>query len=152
MGLGPCTINGVAFTVCTTNGNLQQRRVLSLASENARSAALIGILDEYTNDGDLNREAFAVPAPGMSARACETGLSVRATGTGSASRLRRLISLTGTQNIELRIEAFNLLNSFSWGTAAAGSPRVNLTSGQFGRITTQQGDPRIMRFGIKYAF
>ena len=30
MGLGPCTINGVAFPVCTTNGNLQQRRVLSL--------------------------------------------------------------------------------------------------------------------------
>jgi hypothetical protein len=45
-----------------------------------------------------------------------------------------------------------LLNSFSWGTPAAGSPTVNLASGQFGRITTQQGDPRIMQFGIKYAF
>ena len=38
MGLGPCTINGVAFAVCTTNGNLQQRRVLSLSNENPRSA------------------------------------------------------------------------------------------------------------------
>ena len=40
MGLGPCTINGVAFAVCTTNGNLQQRRVLSLSNENPRSAGL----------------------------------------------------------------------------------------------------------------
>ncbi|HEX2459089.1 MAG TPA: carboxypeptidase regulatory-like domain-containing protein [Vicinamibacterales bacterium] len=294
MGLGPCTINGVAFTVCTTNGNLQQRRVLSLANENPRSAALIGILDEYTNDGDqsyrgmrlslqrrattglsfstnytlsrcyglemgtaaqfgatytdptnpdndrgfcdqdrthianatvgietpqfgnavlraiasnwgvsailtarsgarlsvvtgvdtafsgisnqrgnqvsdsiygntqedaqgrlanyLNRDAFAVPAPGSVGTSVRNGVVGPSYWNGISVALRRLISLTGTQNIELRIEAFNLLNSFSWGTPAAGSPTVNLASGQFGRITTQQGDPRIMQFGIKYAF
>ena len=29
---------------------------------------------------------------------------------------------------------------------------VNFASGQFGRITTQAGAPRIMQFGVKYAF
>ena len=75
----------------------------------------------------------------------ETGFARAKNGINVA--LRRLISLTGTQNVELRIEAFNLLNSFSWGT-----PINNLSSGQFGRITTQQGDPRIMQFGVKYDF
>jgi hypothetical protein len=71
MGLGPCTINGVAFTVCTTNGNLQQRRVLSLANENPRSAALIGILDEYTNDGDQSYRGMRLSLQ----RRATTGLS-----------------------------------------------------------------------------
>jgi hypothetical protein len=294
MGLGPCTINNVAYAVCTTNGNLQQRRVLSLSNENPRSASLIGILDEYTNDGDqnyrglrlsvqrraaaglslsvnytlsrcyglemgtaaqfgatytdptnhdndrgycdqdrthianatvgfdtprfnnavlrtiasnwgvsailtarsgarlsvvtgvdtafsgisnqranqvsgavygetqedaqgrlinyLNRSAFAAPSPGTVGTSVRNGIVGPSYWNGINLALRRLIALTGTQNIELRIEAFNLLNSFSWGTPAVASPTVNLASGQFGRITTQQGDPRIMQFGIKYAF
>src|SRR5688572_23872919 len=289
MGLGPCTINGVAFAVCTTNGNLQQRRVLSLSGENPRSAALIGILDEYTNDGDqsyrgmrlsvqrraaaglsfsanytlsrcfgldmgtaaqfgatytdpinpendrgycdqdrthianatigietpqfsnralrlvasgwgvsailsarsgsrlsvttgvdnafsgisaqranqvsddvygdtqedaqgrlinyLNRAAFASPAPGTVGTSARNGFVGPSYWNGVNLALRRLIGLGGTQNLELRIEAFNLLNSFVWG-----NPTTNLGSGQFGRITGQQGDPRIMQFGVKYGF
>ena len=293
LGLGPCTINGVAFTVCSTNGNLQQRRVLSMSNENPRSAGLIGILDEYTNDGDqsyrglrvsvqrraaaalslsanytlsrcyglemgtaaqfgatytdptnpdndrgycdqdrthianlnlafetpqfsnaalrliasnwgvsailnarsgtrfsvitgvdtalsgisnqranqvsdniygntqedaqgrlanyLNREAFAVPAPGSVGTSVRNGIVGPSYWNGISVALRRLISVTGTQNIELRIEAFNLLNSFSWGIPTT-APTNNLGSGQFGRLIAQQGDPRIMQFGIKYAF
>jgi hypothetical protein len=289
MGLGPCTINGVNFAVCTTNGNLQQRRVLSLANENPRSAPLIGILDEYTNDGDqsyrglrlslqrraaaglsfsgnytlsrcygldmgtaaqfgatytdpanpdndrgycdqdrthianasigietpqfsnaaariiasgwgvsaiisarsgsrlsvttgvdnafsgisnqranqvsddvygdpeedaqgrlanyLNRAAFASPAPGTVGTSERNAIVGPSYWNGINLALRRLIGLRGTQNLELRIEAFNLLNSFSWN-----NPTTNLGSGQFGRITSQAGDPRIMQFGIKYGF
>jgi carboxypeptidase family protein len=293
MGLGPCTINGVAYTVCTTNGNLQQRRVLSLANENPRSAALIGILDEYTNDGDqsyrgmrlsvqrrattglsfsanytlsrcyglemgtaaqfgatytdptnpdndrgycdqdrthianlnlafetpqfgnavlrtiasnwgvsailnarsgvrfsvitgvdtafsgisnqranqvsdkiygnpqedaqgrlanyLDRAAFAAPAAGTVGTSVRNGVVGPSYWNGVNVALRRLISLTATQNVELRIEAFNLLDSFSWGIPA-NAPTNNLGSGQFGRFIAQQGDPRIIQFGIKYAF
>jgi carboxypeptidase family protein len=289
MGLGPCTINGVAFAVCTTNGNLQQRRVLSLSGENPRSAALVGILDEYTNDGDqsyrgmrlsiqrraatglsfsanytlsrcygldmgtaaqfgatytdptnpendrgycdqdrthlanatvgietpqfgnralrtiasgwgvsailsarsgsrlsvttgvdtafsgvsnqranqvsddvygepqedaqgrlanyLNRAAFVAPAPGTVGTSMRNGIVGPSYWNGINLGLRRLITLTGTQNLELRLEAFNLLNTFSWDP-----PTSNLASGQFGRLTTQDGDPRIMQFGIKYGF
>ena len=42
---------------------------------------------------------------------------------------------------------FNLLNTFNWG-----NPNGTFSSGQFGRITSMAGDPRIMQFGIKYGF
>jgi hypothetical protein len=289
MGLGPCTINGVAFPVCTTNGNLQQRRVLSLSNENPRSAGLIGILDEYTNDGDqsyrgmrlsvqrraaaglsfsanytlsrcfglemntsaqfgatytdpnnpdhdrgycdqnrthianatvgietpqfsnavlrtlasswsisgivtirsgswmsittgvdtafsgisaqrvnqvsddvygetsfdaqgrilnyLDRAAFALPAPGTIGNSIRNGIEGPGSWNGVDLALRRRIGLGDTRNLELRVEAFNLVNSFSWG-----NPTTNLGSGQFGRITGQSGNPRIMQFGVKYGF
>ena len=269
LGLGPCTINGVAFAVCTTNGNLQQRRVLSFSNENRQAAPLIGILDAYTNDGDqsyrglrlsaqrraaaglsisanytlsrcfglemgtaaqfgatytdpsnpdndrgycdqdrthlanatfsietpqfahavlraiashwgvsaivtarsgsrlsvitgidnafsgisnqranqvsgdvygkteedaqgrlvnyLNRAAFASPAPGTVGSSQRNGLVGPGYWNGINLALRRLIALSSRQNLELRIEAFNLVNSFSWGV-----PTTNLGSGQFG--------------------
>ena len=52
MGLGPCTINGVAVPVCSTNANLNRRRTLNQI--NARDAGLIGALDENTADGYQN--------------------------------------------------------------------------------------------------
>ena len=61
--------------------------------------------------------------------------------------LSRLFSFAATQNVEIRIEAFNLLNNFNWGI-----PITNFSSGNFGRIQTQTGDSRILQFGVKYAF
>ena len=61
--------------------------------------------------------------------------------------LSRLVSLTQTRNIELRLEVFNLFNTFNWG-----QPGNNFAAGTFGRITTMTGDPRIMQFGVKYGF
>jgi hypothetical protein len=52
MGLGPCTINGVAYTVCSTNANLNQRRLLY--QQNPREAAFIGALDLNTDVGFQN--------------------------------------------------------------------------------------------------
>jgi hypothetical protein len=52
MGLGPCTINGVAYSVCSTNANLNQRRLLY--QQNPREAAFIGALDENTDVGFQN--------------------------------------------------------------------------------------------------
>jgi len=43
--------------------------------------------------------------------------------------------------------AFNLFDTFNWG-----NPETRLRSGNFGKITSQNGDPRIMQFGIKYGF
>jgi hypothetical protein len=99
-----------------------------------------------TLDSFLNRAAFAQPDPGA------FGNFVRNSVTGPGFwavdlALSRLISVGGTQTLELRLESFNLFNNFNWG-----NPVVNFGSGTFGRIRSQGGDPRIMQFGIKYGF
>src|SRR5258705_8636135 len=38
LGLAPCVLQGVSFPVCTTNNNLNQRRVLPLSGPNPASA------------------------------------------------------------------------------------------------------------------
>ena len=61
--------------------------------------------------------------------------------------ISRIVAFTTQQNVELRVEVFNLLNNFN-----RGDPVTNLDAGNFGQIIPQAGDPRIMQFGIKYGF
>jgi hypothetical protein len=61
--------------------------------------------------------------------------------------LSRLISVAAMRSLELRIEAFNLFNNFNWG-----NPISVLDDPNFGRILTAAGAPRILQFGVKYAF
>ena len=61
--------------------------------------------------------------------------------------LSRQVSVGGARSMELRVETFNLFNTFNWG-----NPNTNLNSGSFGRIIAMAGAPRIMQFGIKYGF
>ena len=94
----------------------------------------------------LNPAAFAYPANGT------LGSHVRGSVDGPAYwsvdlALARSIGVGGTQNVELRLETFNLLNHFNWG-----DPIVNLDAANFGQINTQAGTSRILQFGIKYAF
>ena len=65
LGLGPCTLQGVAYPVCTTNGNLNQRRVLSLSGENPASARLISNLDSHAAVGyaEVSRPEAVDAAP-----------------------------------------------------------------------------------------
>jgi len=53
----------------------------------------------------------------------------------------------GSRNVELRVEAFNLFNTFNWA-----NPSTVLSRGTFGRISNEAGDPRIMQFGAKIGF
>jgi hypothetical protein len=70
MGLGACTINGVAFPVCSTNANLNQRRALNRISP--REAGLIGALDENTAKGYQNYRGLKLSAT----RRAAAGLSL----------------------------------------------------------------------------
>jgi Carboxypeptidase regulatory-like domain len=93
----------------------------------------------------LNPAAFAQPAAGT------FGNVPRNAVVGPAfwqldMAISRLVSF-GTRHAELRLEAFNVFNHFNWG-----DPVTNFNSSTFGRITTQEGDPRILQFGVKYDF
>jgi hypothetical protein len=57
------------------------------------------------------------------------------------------VHLTGTQDIEVRVDAFNAFNWLQWQQPA--TMLNNLAT--FGQISTA-GPPRIMQFAMKYRF
>ena len=94
----------------------------------------------------LNRAAFANPAPGTYGNHARN--SIQGPGAWKTDlAVSRLFSFVGAQQLEIRFEAFNLFNTFNWG-----NPITTLSSGNFGRIQSLSGDPRILQFGIKYGF
>jgi hypothetical protein len=93
----------------------------------------------------LNPAAFAYPAAGTLGD--HERNSIEGPGFWSVDlALSRLVGV-GTHRLELRLEAFNLFNTVNWA-----NPTTNYDSRNFGRITAIAGTPRIMQFGVKYAF
>ena len=74
MGLGPCTIQGVSYTVCTTNANLNQRR--KLFQINPAEAGRIGALDLNSDVGFQKYRGLK-----LSAQRRGTGVSVNGSYT-----------------------------------------------------------------------
>ena len=60
--------------------------------------------------------------------------------------LSRKFAMGETQDLEFRVEAFNLTNSL-----IRDNPNASFNSSRFGRITSGQ-DARVMQFALKYAF
>ena len=104
------------------------------------------VYGEKTLDSFLNRAAFEIPAPGTFGNHPHNHLAGPNFWKVDLA-VSRLFSWGTAQNVELRLEAFNLFDTFNWGL-----PNANFRSGTFGRITTMDGDPRILQFGIKYGF
>jgi hypothetical protein len=75
MGLGPCTILGVSYPVCSTTANSNQRRVFNTI--NPAAGAFIGALDENTDIGYQNYKGVKFSAVRRAGR----GLSVNGTYT-----------------------------------------------------------------------
>jgi carboxypeptidase family protein len=75
MGLGPCTILGVSYSVCSTTANTNQRRVFNTI--NPAAAAFIGALDENTDIGYQNYKGVKLSA----VRRAGSGLTVNGTYT-----------------------------------------------------------------------
>jgi hypothetical protein len=102
----------------------------------------------------LNPAAFAQPALGTLGNFERN--SVRAPSFWSVDMaLSRVIGFGGGRNLEVRVETFNLFNTFNWGPPTlmnADRTHTNFNSGAFGRITAMNGTPRIMQFGVKYGF
>ena len=77
---GACTINGVSYTVCSTNGNLNQRRKLGL--ENPTEGRLIGALDLHDDVGWQSYHGLRMTI----ARRAATGLSISGNYTVSTCK------------------------------------------------------------------
>ena len=94
------------------------------------------VYGEKTLNNYFNRAAFAQPALGT------FGNMERNSVTGPAFwtidlALSKLIAFGTAQNLELRVEAFNLLNHFNWG-----NPGTNLNApATFGRVQSLAGTP-----------
>ena len=52
-----------------------------------------------------------------------------------------------TQQIELRVEAFNVTDSLRLG-----NPIVSMSDARFGTIRSSNGGPRVMQIAVKYIF
>ena len=102
-----------------------------------------------------NRDAFAQPAPGTFGNMRRNSLVGPRYSSVDLS-VSRQVRVVPTHTLELRVEAFNVLNTFNWGDPAEGlfgsGAFANLNSRLFGSITTQAGSPRIIQLGVKYTF
>jgi len=166
-----------SFTVAAQTPRLVARALGSWASGwrvsaiiSARSGAPLNVviagLDPYTGIGNqrvnqvlgnpygdrtlndwLNPAAFELPAPGTLGNFRRN--SVRGPGFWTVdAALSRVVSLGASRRLALRVEAFNLFNTFNWGV-----PGVDFSSrNAFGRITSISGTPRILQFGVGYTF
>ena len=98
-----------------------------------------------TNAAWFNPAAFARPTAG--AFGVQPRNSLRNPRTWNLDMgLRKIVSIRGTNRVELRVEAFNVLNHPNWGGANS-----NPTSGSFGFVTGKTGE-RVIQLATKYMF
>ncbi|PYR41297.1 MAG: hypothetical protein DMF93_08735 [Acidobacteria bacterium] len=125
----------------------QDRALTGILGTNQRANQVLdnpyGDTSSVTNY--LNASAFAQPAFGT------LGTYARNSLYGPSRWqidmvVARVVRFAKTQNVELRVEAFNITNNF-----IRNNPIQNLSSATFGQVL-QAGDPRILQFGAKYVF
>jgi hypothetical protein len=93
----------------------------------------------------LDRAAFANPEPGTFGNLQRN--SIRGLSSWNLDlSLSRMFQLAQTQRIELRLEGYNVTNSFR-----SVNPNVTLTSGTFG-VIREALDSRVLQFALKYVF
>ncbi|PYS53953.1 MAG: TonB-dependent receptor [Acidobacteria bacterium] len=98
----------------------------------------------------LNPAAFKIPATGAFGNVDRN--SVEGPGTWSFdTALSRVFRFRETQRLEVRAEAFNILNRFRSDTSTANAFSTAVNGSTFGVIRTAL-EPRIMQFALKYIF
>jgi hypothetical protein len=102
-------------------------------------------VEEPRVDRWFNTAAFAHTGNGAYGNAGRFSLQGPGAFTMDVALMRR-IQVLETSHVELRAEAFNILNH-----PVFGNPRSSLTDNNFGRILSA-GDPRILQFALKYIF
>jgi hypothetical protein len=121
----------------------------ALTGQNAQRANQVlddPFLPDPTYTAWLNPAAFQAPAPGTYGTMPLDAF----TGPGRwniDSNVSRNFRLTGSKQLQIRIEAFNLLNHQN-----PSNPVTNLSSANFGQITSLSQAPRIIQLATKLMF
>jgi outer membrane receptor protein involved in Fe transport len=133
--------SGAPLTLATT-GNL------SLTGLGNQRPILVGDpnLDNPAIEAWFNTAAFAPNTPGVWGNTAKG--SLRGPGYWNIDlAVSRLLGFGSSHRMEVRVEAFNVLNRVHLG-----DPDTTLGSVNFGRITSTSAEPRVMQFALKYRF
>ena len=118
-------------------------------ASNQRPDQVLGslYLDKSGDPGTqyMNPDAFALPKLGTLGTLNRATVKLPTFWQFDLS-LARIIQFREAQSVELRVEAYNVLNSFR-----PAAIDMNLSSSRFGIIRTAL-DPRILQFALKYSF
>jgi hypothetical protein len=133
LGLGPCTLSGVNYPVCTTNANLNQRRVLSLSGENNAAATLIGNLDSHAAVGVQDYRGLKFSGQRRSA----TGITLNGNYTWS-----RCFGLEMPTNAQFGIGFVNPADP-NYDRGHCDQDRTHLANATVGYLTPTVGNPAL---------
>ena len=131
----------------------QDRALTGINNQRVNVVPGVDPYGDMTKNNWLNPAAFAQPALGTLGDYKRN--SLRGPGFRTLDvALAKLVRFGGDRSLEFRVETFNLLNTFNLHAPWQFGDRthVNFNSGSFGRISTMEGAPRIMQFGVKYGF
>ena len=95
-------------------------------------------------DRFLNRAAFVQPVGQLGNAPRINGDVRRFWNLSENVSLAKTISMTDGLRMDVRMEAFNLLNRIVWG-----APNTDFNNNNFGLITSQANSPRQMQVGLK---
>ena len=133
-----------AWSSVTTGGDTSLTASQAAAGLQDRA----NVIDDWHGDGTrgwFKRAAFVNNAPGVFGNAGRNSVIQPGAWNLDAAVVRRM-KLREGQSVEIRAEAFNVLNHPNFGSAT-----TSISSGNFGKILTS-GAPRICEFAVKYVF
>jgi hypothetical protein len=94
----------------------------------------------------FNKGAFVLQAPTAYGNAVRNSITGPGIFNFDTSILRNF-ALGGSKTLQLRLEAFNTFNQPVWN-----DPNTNVTSAQYGNITTTRKPMRELQLGVKFGF
>jgi hypothetical protein len=134
-----------AWSSVTTGGDTSLTASQAAAGLQDRA----NVIDDWHGDGTrgnwFKRAAFVNNAAGTFGNVGRNSVLQPGTWNIDAAVSRRVRVREG-QSVEIRAEAFNVLNHANFGAAT-----TNISSGNFGKILTSSA-PRILEFALKYVF
>jgi hypothetical protein len=134
-----------AWSTVTTGSDTSLTASQAAASLQDRADVVGDWHGDSTRGNWWKRSAFVNNAPGVFGNSGRNSLLQPGTWNIDAALSRR-VKVREAQSIEIRAEAFNVLNHPNFGTAT-----TSISSGNFGKILTS-GNPRILEFALKYVF